>query len=98
MYKGHFDDTMFRLRPPIDVALLDVDLVSSTRSCLRQIFPNLRSTGVVLSQDGHLQSTVDLVSDASFWRDEVGVEPPRIDGLGADKLLELQASPPVRRF
>jgi O-methyltransferase len=79
------------LRSHVDVALLDVDLISSTRECTKHLYPKLRPGGALISQDGHLRATVDLFSDPHFWRDEVGVEPPLIRGLGVDKLLVVPA-------
>src|SRR5262249_46631947 len=87
--KGWFADTMPALDRPIDVALLDVDLLSSTRTCLVHLVPRLRPGGAVFTQDGHLEAVVGLLRDERFWRDEVGVEPPRIRGLGRRKLLEI---------
>lgn len=88
LHKGLFADTLPAIEGPFDVVLLDVDLVSSTRTCVEHFFPRLREGGVMFSQDGHLAATVELLSDASFWRG-LGVEAPSIPGLGEDKLLEL---------
>jgi O-methyltransferase len=90
LVKGWFEDTLPGFEREIDVALLDVDLLSSTRTCLRAIVPRLRPGGVVFSQDGHLAAIVATLSDPAFWRDEVGVAPPEIRGLGYEKLLELR--------
>lgn len=89
--KGWFDATVPELPGPLDVVLLDVDLVSSTRTCVRELYPRLRPGGTLFSQDGHLRGTVALLADAGFWRDEVGVAPPVIRGLGTAKLLEIPA-------
>lgn len=86
-HKGWFADTLPGFCELVDVALLDVDLVASTRTCLRHLVPLLAPDGVLFSQDGHLRATHELVADESFWRDEVGVAPPRIDGLWRDKLV-----------
>ena len=51
--------------------------------------PRLRPGGALFTQDGHLEAVIALLRDARFWRDEVGVEPPRIRGLGRRKLLEI---------
>jgi hypothetical protein len=75
---------------PLDVVLLDVDLEASTRTCLVHLVPRLRSGAVVLTQDGHLRAIIELLTSHSFWRNEVGVEPPQIHGLGHRKLLELR--------
>lgn len=85
--KGWFEETLPALETPVDVALLDVDLLSSTRTCLIHLMPRLRPGGAVFTQDGHLRAIVDLLASERFWRDEVGIEPPRIEGLGREKLL-----------
>lgn len=90
-HKGLFEDTLGALEGPVDVGLLDVDLVSSTRTCVRVLYPRLRPGGALLSQDGQLAATHTLLSDEAFWRDEVGVAPPSIDGLGARKLLVIES-------
>lgn len=89
-YKGWFAETLPGFRLSVDVALLDVDLWSSTRDCLVHLMPRLRPTGVIFSQDGHLETVAGRLGDAVFWRDEVGVTPPRIRGLGRSKLLAIE--------
>ena len=87
--KGWFADTLPAFTGPVDVALLDVDLLASTRTCLVHLVPLLRPGGVIFTQDGHLRAIADLLADPDFWRDEVGVVAPRIAGLGRDKFLAL---------
>ncbi|MCK6545232.1 class I SAM-dependent methyltransferase [Myxococcota bacterium] len=87
-HKGLFSETLPSFTDPVDVVLLDVDLASSTRECTAHFFPRLRAGGALFSQDGHLQATVDLYRDPSFWRC-LGVEPPSIEGLGRDKHLRV---------
>lgn len=88
--KGWFADTLPQLTRPIDVVLLDVDLCESTRTCLIHLVPRLRPGGVVFTQDGHITAIAALLADATFWRNEVGVEPPQIEGLGRRKFLALR--------
>lgn len=90
LYKGYFADTLPAVDGPIDVAVLDVDLLESTRTCLREIFGRLAPDGVVFSLDGQLRATHALLGNEAFWRDEVGVAPPRITGLGKAKLLTIR--------
>jgi len=89
--KGWFADTLPAVTEPLDVVLLDVDLLASTRICMTHLYPRIRPGGVLFSQDGHLRATVALLREPGFWRDEVGVEPPEIPGLGTAKLLEIPA-------
>lgn len=90
LHKGWFEETMPGFRMPIDVALLDVDLLASTRTCLVHLFPRVRPGGVVFSQDGHLRAIVELLANDRFWREEVGVAPPLIEGLGTRKLVAIR--------
>lgn len=90
-HKGWFAETLPALETPaLDVVVLDVDLLESTRVCLRQLVRRLAPGGVLFTLDGQLRATHDLLGSAAFWRDEVGVPPPRIDGLGAAKLLVIR--------
>lgn len=86
-HKGLIEDTLPAFEGRVDVALIDVDLVASTRVAVRELYPRLRAGGALVSQDGHLRATHELLADARFWRDEVRCAPPRIAGLGVDKLL-----------
>jgi O-methyltransferase len=88
--KGWFEETMPGFAAPVDVALLDVDLLASTRTCLVHLFPRVRSGGVVFTQDGHLKAIVELLSSERFWRKEVGVPVPGIEGLGERKMLAIR--------
>jgi SAM-dependent methyltransferase len=87
--KGWFADVLPRLEGPFDVVVLDVDLGESTRTCLREIWPRVRSGGVLFSLDGQLRATHEILADSRFWREEVGCAPPPIQGLGCGKLLTL---------
>lgn len=88
--KGLFEETLPDFEGRIDVAFVDVDLLASARTCLRELVPRLAPDGVLFSHDGHLRETCSLMADASFWREEAGVEPPRIRGLGERRLLRLE--------
>ncbi|MBI4615568.1 MAG: class I SAM-dependent methyltransferase [Planctomycetes bacterium] len=93
-HKGWFHETLPRFERPVDVAILDVDLLSSTRICLARLFPLLRAGGLLFTQDGHLKKIVETLASERFWRDEVGVHPPAIPGLGERKFLEIRAASP----
>ncbi|HUH00591.1 MAG TPA: TylF/MycF/NovP-related O-methyltransferase [Kofleriaceae bacterium] len=90
-HKGLVADTLPRIEGALDVVVLDVDLEASTRTCVRELFPRLRPGGVMFSLDGQLRATHELLGDPRFWRDDVGIDPPHIEGLGRDKLLIMRA-------
>jgi len=87
--KGWFEETMPRFAHPVAVAYLDVDLASSTRTCLRYLYPLLSRGGMLASQDGHLPLVLAVFDDNSFWRDELGEEKPAIEGYGTRKLISI---------
>lgn len=86
---GWFDDTMPRFKESICAAYLDVDLASSTRTCLKYLYRLLEPSGVLYSQDGHLPLVIDVFDDDAFWLNEVGCKKPQILGLGKNKLVKI---------
>ncbi len=86
---GWFEETMPNFREPIAVVFLDVDLASSTRTCLKYLYPLLTPGGVLYSHDGHLPLVIDVFNDDEFWASEVGCRKPHIEGLGERKLIKV---------
>lgn len=95
--KGWFADTLPHFDQPVDVVLLDVDLLASTRACLVHLAPRLRPGGVIFTQDGHLRAVADLLADPAFWAGEVGLPPPEIPGVGREKFLAIRPAGGARR-
>ncbi len=93
--KGWFDDTLSGFDRAVDVALVDVDLLASVRTCLVRLVPRLTPGGALYTQDGHLRAVVDLLADPAFWTAQVGVAVPEIVGLGRRKFLSLRPADPV---
>jgi O-methyltransferase len=90
---GWFDDTMPQFKEPIAAIYLDVDLVSSTRTCLKYLYPCLEPGGVLYSHDGHLPLVTEALGNDVFWLSEVGHKKPRILGLGTSKLIKIVKDP-----
>jgi O-methyltransferase len=81
--KGWFEDTMPSFQQSIALAYLDVDLASSTRTCLKYLYPQLSRGGAIYSQDGDFPLVIEVFRDEKFWKEEVGCEEmPVIKGLG----------------
>ena len=74
--KGYFNDSMPHFHEQVAAAYLDVDLASSTRTCLKYLWPLLPPGGVVFSQDGHLPLVLEVFEDREFWETELGTPPP----------------------
>lgn len=87
--EGWFDATMPTFNEPVAAVYLDVDLVSSTRTCLKYLYPLLQPGGTLFSQDGHLPLVVELYEDPRFWEEEVGSEKPKIMRSRSQKLLRM---------
>lgn len=87
--EGWFEHTLPQFKESISAIYLDVDLASSTRTCLKYLYPLLQEGGVLLSQDGHLPLVIDVFNDDDFWVNEVGCRKPEIYGLGRKKLIRI---------
>jgi len=87
--RGWLEDTLPDLQEPVAVAFIDVDLASSTRTCLKYLYPRLQPGGVLFSHDGHLSLVVDVFNDEQFWLKEVGCPKPEIEGLGTKQLIRI---------
>ena len=85
--KGLFHDTMPHFSQPVIIAYLDVDLASSTRTCLKHLWPLLVPGGILFSQDGHLPLVLKVFDDDDFWKRELKTSKPRIHGFGTSELI-----------
>ena len=88
--KGWFENTMPGFKEPVGVAYIDVDLQSSTKTCLKYLYPLVVPNGRIFSQDGHLPLVIELLNDKTFWENEIGVKKPSIEDVGKKKLLEIE--------
>ena len=89
-HKGFFSDTMPHFKSPVAASCINVDLVQSTKDCLRYLYPLTSPGGVIYSQDAHFPWIISLFRDPEFWKKEVGIAPPHIDGLGNLKFVAIK--------
>ncbi len=87
--KGWFENTLPGFREPVAAAYIDVDLASSTKTCLKFLYPLLQPGGVLMSQDGDFPLVIDVFRDERFWNEEVGVAKPHVIGLGKEKIIRI---------
>lgn len=89
-HKGWFEKTLPKFSQPVAGIFLDVDLASSTRTCLQYLYPLLQVNGVLFSHDGHLNLVADIYKDKQFWKEIVGTKCPKVYGLQKKKLLKIK--------
>lgn len=87
--KGWFEDTLPGFSEKVCAAYLDVDLASSTKTCLKYLYPKLVEGGVLVSQDGDFPLVIDVFDDDDFWENEIGCSKPVIVGLRKSKMLTI---------
>lgn len=88
--KGWFDDTMPGFNRPVAMIFLDVDLASSTRTCLKHLYPKLRPGGVLYSHDAALSRVQEVFADEQFWRAEFNQPAPSIDARLSETMMRIQ--------
>ena len=86
---GWFEETMPTFGRPISAAYIDVDLASSTQTCLKYLYPLLVPGGVLVSQDGDFPLVIEAMEDPGFWTHEVGWPMPTMDGIGVRKIVTI---------
>lgn len=87
--EGWFEETLPHFREKVSAIYLDVDLASSTRTCLTYLYPLLEAGGALYSQDGHLPLVIEVFKDEQFWLNKVGCRKPYISGIGKTKLISM---------
>jgi O-methyltransferase len=87
--KGWLEKTLPSLNLPISVAYIDVDLASSTKTCLKYLYPLLIPGGALYSQDGDFPLVLDVFNDDNFWKNEVGCKKPKMEGIGTSKIIKI---------
>jgi O-methyltransferase len=84
--EGFFSDSLPKLlhEEPLHPAFIfaDVDLVSSTRDVLRNLWPCLAAGGRFYTHDANLVEFCEGIVDGAFWRDQLGEFPPVLFGAG----------------
>ena len=87
--KGWFKNTMPKFHEKIAAVFLDVDLASSTRTCLKYLYPLLQPGGFLMSHDGHLTLVTEVFQNKDFWEKTVGFPKPPMFGLNKGKIISI---------
>ncbi|MBN1622146.1 MAG: class I SAM-dependent methyltransferase [Endomicrobiales bacterium] len=79
--KGWFENTLPGFSESIVVLSIDVDLASSTKTCLKHLYPLLVPNGILYSHDIGFDNVAEIFGNDDFWIKEVGCPKPKIKGL-----------------
>src|SRR3989344_2419160 len=88
--KGLFEKTMTSFDENIAVAFLDVDYASSTKICLKNLYPLIVPNGVIFSHDGHLPWVREIIFDDAFWQKEVKTKIPKITTKKNERIVRMK--------
>jgi hypothetical protein len=80
--KGPFSESLKVLSQPLVFAFFDVDLVSSTKDCLRYIWPLLVDGGTIYTDDWVDLDVVRVFFDEPWWRENLHCASPGYIGSG----------------
>jgi hypothetical protein len=79
--KGFFKDTLPRLKSPILLAFIDVDLEASLESCVKYIWPRLVDQGFIFIDESARTDYAALFFSERWWRENFD-SPPGLIGAG----------------
>lgn len=77
--EGFFDQTLHTIEVEPALVMLDVDLVSSARDCLRWWWPRLMGPAV-FTHEAFVETYMRGLLDEEWWWSEFGCRPPIVEG------------------
>jgi len=80
--KGWFHETLPKLKTPILLAFLDVDLQDSLNTCVKYIWPNLTEEGFIFIDECQSTDYCALFYSEKWWRKNFNTIPPGLIGAG----------------
>lgn len=80
--EGFFNESLKNHSEKIDLLFLDVDLVESTKDCLKYLWHHLLNNSYVFTDDACDIDVVSLWFDNKWWRDNLNCEAPGYIGSG----------------
>ncbi len=80
--KGFFQDTMQKHSEKIDFLFLDVDLISSTKDCIKYLWKFINDNAYIYSDDACDIDVVKFWFDNEWWNNNYLCDPPGYIGSG----------------
>jgi O-methyltransferase len=78
---GWYEESLNQLTDiPIVCGFWDVDLKESFTTCIKALWANLRPGSKVFLHDIDRAPVVDVFTNPTWWRKELGIDPPQIVG------------------
>jgi O-methyltransferase len=82
LVEGWFEDTLHLHDIKPSLIFIDVDLVSSMRTCLEYFWPRLRGP-YFFSHEATVKEYAEAILDEDWWRQKFNCSPPSHVGVGA---------------
>lgn len=83
LIRGWFDITLPSMKnKKFALVFVDVDLYSSTVTCLKNLWPPLQNGCRFFTHEARQLSTIGAFSDKRFWQENFGINPPGFIGAG----------------
>ena len=79
---GYFEDTLSNLTEDFVFVFLDVDLISSLKTCLINIWPHLQDGCKLFSHEAQNLAFISLFFDKEWWQNNLKLPPPGFIGAG----------------
>ena len=89
--KGFFSKTLPKHKEKIDFLFLDVDLVSSTKDCIKYLWPYLSNNSYVFTDDACDMDVVKVWFDNEWWKKNLRLKAPGFIGSGCGLPINLNS-------
>jgi O-methyltransferase len=80
--EGFFEQSLKLHKEQIDLIFLDVDLLSSTKTCIKYLWPYLKNQQKVFTDDSCDLNNVKIWFDDNWWKETLNVNAPGYIGSG----------------
>ena len=78
--QGYFEKTLPKLKVKPAIVMMDVDLVSSARTCLQWLWPKTHTQGIWFTHEAELSTYISGVFDDTWWHKTLKQCPPLVVG------------------
>ena len=79
---GFFEKTLSNFSQPVIFIFLDVDLKSSLETCLKYLWPNLKSGSYLFCHESQHMEIASTFFDKDWWQKNLKSNPPCLIGAG----------------